>query len=75
MASILIESILVALPGAILGAALAWALFNGLLASPFGYSIQLAVTPALAAIGVVWAFAMGVIEGMSAAIGLRAVTQ
>jgi putative ABC transport system permease protein len=70
MVSILIESILLALPGAIFGAALAWALFNGLLASPFGYSIQLAVTPALAAIGVLWAFAMGVIGGLLP--GLRA---
>ena len=70
MASILIESILLALPGAIFGTALAWMLFNGLLASPFGYSIQLAVTPRLAAIGVVWAFAMGVIGGVLP--GLRA---
>ena len=70
MVSILIESILLALPGAILGAALAWTLFNGLLASPFGYSIQLAVTPGLAVIGMIWAFAMGLIGGLLP--GLRA---
>jgi putative ABC transport system permease protein len=70
MASILFESILLALPGAIFGAALAWILFNGLLASPFGYSIQLAVTPGLAAVGVMWAFAMGVVGGLLP--GLRA---
>jgi putative ABC transport system permease protein len=70
MTSILIESILLALPGAIFGTALAWTFFNGLSASPFGYSIQLAVTPGLAAVGVIWAFAMGVIGGLLP--GLRA---
>jgi putative ABC transport system permease protein len=70
MVSILIESILLAVPGAIFGAVLAWILFNGLSASPFGYSIQLAVTPGLAGIGIVWAFAMGVIGGLLP--GLRA---
>jgi putative ABC transport system permease protein len=59
VASILCESLLFALPGAFLGAALAWLFFNGLSASPFGYSFQLAVTPSLALIGIIWALGMG----------------
>ena len=43
--SVLMESLLWSVPGALLGSALAWALFNGLAASPFGFSFQLAVTP------------------------------
>jgi FtsX-like permease family protein len=38
IASILCESLLFAVPGALLGGALAWMFFNGLSASPFGYS-------------------------------------
>jgi len=59
--SILVESILWALPGALLGVALAWVLFNGLSASPFGYSFQLRVTASLAVLGVVWALGMGLL--------------
>jgi putative ABC transport system permease protein len=66
--SILCESMLLALPGALLGGVLAWMLFNGLAASPFGYSFQLAVTPALAALGIVWALAMGLLGGLLPAI-------
>ena len=68
--SILVESILLALPGALLGGALAWVLFNGLSASPFGYSFQLAVTPSLAVTGIVWALGMGLLGGLLP--GLRA---
>lgn len=71
MVSTLFDSMLLALPGALLGAAFAWAFFNGLSASPFGYSLQLAVTPGLALLGVVWALAMGLIGGIPPA--LRAV--
>ena len=70
MVSILAESILLALPGALLGGALAWVLFNGLSASPFGYSFQLAVTPSLAELGVAWALGMGLLGGLLP--GLRA---
>lgn len=66
--SILCESMLLALPGALLGGVLAWFLFNGLAASPFGYSFQLAVTPALAALGIVWALGMGLLGGLLPAI-------
>jgi putative ABC transport system permease protein len=60
----LVESMLLALPGALLGAALAWVFFHGMAVSPFGYSFQLDVTPQLAAIGIAWALAMGLIGGL-----------
>jgi len=64
----LIESIVLALPGALLGSGLAWALFNGLAASPFGYSIELTVTPGLAAAGIAWALGMGMLGGVLPAL-------
>jgi len=66
--SMLCESILYALPGALLGAFVAWIFFNGMAASPFGYSFQLDVTPSLAVIGIVWALAMGLIGGLLPAL-------
>ena len=68
VASVLCESLVWALPGALLGSALAWAFFNGLSASPFGYSFQLAVTPSLVALGVAWALAMGLAGGLLPAL-------
>ena len=62
--AILLESMLLALPGALLGSALAWLLFNGLAASPFGYSFQLSVTLSLAVLGIEWALAMGLVGGL-----------
>jgi putative ABC transport system permease protein len=67
-ASILCESILLALPGALLGVLLAWALFHRMAVSPFGFSFLLDVTPKLAVIGVVWALAMGLIGGLLPAL-------
>jgi putative ABC transport system permease protein len=68
VASTLCESMLLALLGALIGAALAWVFFNGLSASPFGYSFKLDVTPALALIGVIWALIMGCIGGILPAV-------
>jgi putative ABC transport system permease protein len=68
VAAILCESILLALPGALLGVLLAWALFHRMAVSPFGFSFQLDVTPALAVIGIVWALAMGLIGGLLPAL-------
>lgn len=68
MASILCESVLLALPGALLGVLLAWALFNGLSVSPFGYNFQLQVTPSLAVLGVAWTLGMGLLGGLLPAI-------
>jgi putative ABC transport system permease protein len=72
--SILVESILWALPGALLGSALAWLFFNGLSASPFGYSFQLAVTPSLAVLGIAWALGMGLLGGLLPALRAGRVT-
>jgi putative ABC transport system permease protein len=66
--SILLESMVLALPGALLGSLAAWLLFNGLAASPFGFSFQLSVTASLAVLGVEWALAMGLVGGLLPAL-------
>ena len=66
--SVVLESILLALPGALLGALVAWLLFNGLLASPLGASFHMAVTPALAGLGLVWALCIGAVGGLLPAL-------
>lgn len=66
--STLAESILLALPGALLGGCLAWAFFNGFSASSFGFTFQLAVTPLLFALGMSWALVMGLIGGLLPAL-------
>ena len=66
--SILAESILLALPGAVIGAGLAWLCFNGFTASPFGFTFQLAVTPRIAALGIAWALGMGIVGGVLPAL-------
>jgi putative ABC transport system permease protein len=64
----LCESLLLALPGALLGAALAWVFFHDMAVSPFGYNFDLDVTVKLAAIGILWALAMGVLGGVLPAL-------
>jgi putative ABC transport system permease protein len=66
--SVVLESLLLALPGALLGALLAWAWFNGNAVSPDGVSIHLAVTPRLIALGIVWALGIGTIGGFLPAL-------
>jgi putative ABC transport system permease protein len=66
--AIVLESILLSIPGALLGSGLAWLLFNGLAASPFGYSIRLTVTLRLALLGISWALAMGLLGGLLPAL-------
>lgn len=66
--AVLLESILMALPGAVLGAAVAWILFNGHHVTPFGMSIDLKVTMSVVLLGVGWALTMGLIGGLSPAI-------
>lgn len=68
MAATLSEAILLAVPGALIGAALAWLLFNGRAASPFGFEFHLAVSPSLALLGIIWALCMGLIGGLIPAI-------
>jgi putative ABC transport system permease protein len=68
IAAVISESILLALPGALIGALIARLLFNGLLASPMGASFHMAVTPALALVGLLWALVIGVIAGLLPAL-------
>jgi putative ABC transport system permease protein len=68
VASIVVESVLLAVPGALIGALVAWLLFNGLLASPFGASFHMAVTPSLALLGLGWALAIGAIAALLPAV-------
>jgi putative ABC transport system permease protein len=68
LASVLCESVLLAVPGALLGSALAWLLFNRMAVSPFGFTFELAVTPSLAVLGIEWALIMGVAGGLLPAL-------
>lgn len=61
--SVLIESILLALPGALLGALLAWILFNGNAVNTGSLIFKLSVTPHLLAVGIWWALAIGLAGG------------
>jgi putative ABC transport system permease protein len=66
--SVLVEAVLLAIPGALLGSGLAFILFNGLAASPLGYSIRLTVTASLAGLGILWALGMGLLGGLFPAL-------
>jgi putative ABC transport system permease protein len=66
--AVLLESVLIALPGAVLGAGVAWIMFNGHHVTPVGFSIDLTVTTDVMALGIGWALAMGLIGGLSPAI-------
>lgn len=68
IASILSESIALAVPSALIGAFLAWLFFNGLQASPLGTTIHLAVTTSLAYLGVAWALGIGALSGLLPAL-------
>lgn len=68
IASFLSESILLALPGALIGASVAWLLFNGMAASPMGASFHMLVTPGLALLGLGWALCIGLIGGLLPAL-------
>jgi putative ABC transport system permease protein len=68
VAGVITESILLAIPGALLGAGIAWVFFNGLAASPFGFTFQLAVTPSLVALGMTWALVMGLLGSLLPAL-------
>jgi putative ABC transport system permease protein len=66
--SVLVESLLLALAGAMIGALLAWAAFNGNLHAVGGLVFRLAVTPSLIALGLGFAFALGFVGGVFPAI-------
>jgi putative ABC transport system permease protein len=68
IAATLLEAILLAIPGALIGAGLAWLFFSGLTASPLGFTFHLVVTPSLALLGIGWAVCMGLIGGLMPAV-------
>jgi putative ABC transport system permease protein len=68
VAATLAEAILLAIPGALLGAGVAWLFFDGLTATPMGFPFHLAVTPSLAALGIAWALGIGVLSGLLPAV-------
>lgn len=61
--SVLLEGMLLALPGAFLGALIAWVLFNGNVVDVAGLIFKLTVTPRLLVISVLWALVIGLIGG------------
>ncbi len=68
IASLLIESIMLVLPGAILGTLIAWVLFNGNAVDTDTLIFKLRVTPHLLAVSIWWALAIGLIGGSLPAI-------
>jgi len=68
LVSVMVESLLLALPGALLGAAAAWLLFNGHAANIASLSFPLAVTPSLVVLGIVWSLIIGLIGGFMPSI-------
>ncbi|HEX4024175.1 MAG TPA: ABC transporter permease [Steroidobacteraceae bacterium] len=74
VASVLVEALLLAITGALLGALCAWSFFDGHVSSIMMNGLQapmsfaLAVTPALVILGIVWACVIGVIGGLFPAI-------
>jgi putative ABC transport system permease protein len=66
--SVMLESLVLAIPGALLGAALAWLLFNNHDIAMGGVSFAMDVTPGLVVLGVIWALVIGLIGGFAPAI-------
>lgn len=61
--SVLVEALVLALPAALLGTAIAWLLFNGDTVSTQGLTFRLAITPHLVGVSIVWALAIAFIGG------------
>jgi putative ABC transport system permease protein len=59
--SVLLEGIVLSLPGAFLGALVAWVLFNGNVVDVAGLIFKLTVTPHLLAVSIAWALVIGLI--------------
>ena len=70
--SVIVESFALAIPGALLGAGLAWLMFSGHDIAMAGISFAMAVTPALVAAGLILAAVIGLVGGVAPAF--RAVT-
>lgn len=70
--SVLVESLALALLGAVIGAGVAWGLFGGNTISlgntTSSLVFQMQVTPALLGVGIAWAFGVGLIGGLFPAV-------
>jgi putative ABC transport system permease protein len=66
--SVMVESLLLAVPGALIGVAVAWLLFNGRAISSLGLTFPLAVTPGLLWLSIIWALVIGLIGGLAPSI-------
>lgn len=71
--SVLIETLLLAIAGGVIGAGLAWAVFDHYTASTLGANFsqvvfEFRVTPALLAAGIKWALAIGFVGGLFPAV-------
>ena len=66
--SVMLESLGLAVPGALLGSALAWLLFNNHDIAMGGVSFAMDVTPGLVVVGLVWSLVIGLIGGFAPAI-------
>ena len=62
--SVVTESLLLALSGALIGSAIAWLLFNGSQKAYFNNVFDLKVTPGLIELGIVWALAVALLGGL-----------
>jgi putative ABC transport system permease protein len=68
LASVLIEGMLLALGAAIVGALIAWLIFNGKVISTVGLTFPLAVSPHLVLIAIIWALVIGLAGGLLPAL-------
>jgi putative ABC transport system permease protein len=66
--SVLLETITLALTGALIGSAVAWLLFDGMLTIQARNVYVLSVSGHLIALGVAWALALSVLGGVPPAI-------
>lgn len=67
-ASVLLETALLCVAGGLVGAGLAWLLFNGKLVAALQNVFTLSVSPRLFALGMVWALALAVLGGLLPAL-------
>jgi putative ABC transport system permease protein len=66
--SVLLESVVLCVVGALVGAAIAWLLFNGKLVAALRSVFTLSVSPRLFILGIAWALVLAVIGGLSPAL-------
>jgi len=66
--SVVIETLLVALPGACLGALIAYLCYNNSLAETYGMIFHMAITPGLVGLAFIWTVVISLVGGLPPAI-------